>query len=289
MTTIQHVNEKELLQAISLCLRPLKRVAIALSGGVDSAVLVAAAARILGAENVLAITVAAPMVPESDHHDAVKAATTAGVQHIILKVADDILKEPVFVNNPPNRCYLCKQLIFTRIINAARAAGFNQVCDGTNADDLTQYRPGLVALKELGVLSPLAAAGLTKAEIRILAAVLCPDFSAKPAMACLATRIPHGTAITAESMRRIDQAEQMLRAQGYVQIRVRDHQGLARLELTEDVLANGLSGDQIRQIRQALRESGFQYLTLDLDGYRTGSMEEIAAAKPEQKPEKMPC
>lgn len=273
MTTGQHNTETELLQKIALQLRPLRRVAVALSGGVDSAVLVAAAARILGTEQVMAITVSAPMVPESDHSDAIRAADLASVQHEIIHLSDELLSDPVFVTNPPDRCYHCKRLIFSRIIQTAQAAGFYHVCDGTNVDDLSQYRPGLAALNELGILSPLAAAGLTKADIRTLASTLCPEFAGKPAMACLATRIPHGVAITPDSLRRIDRAEQMLRAQGFSQIRVRDHEGLARLELATDVLAHGLSGSQLQQLGQILKECGFRYVTLDLEGYRTGSME----------------
>jgi len=274
MTTGQHDRESELLQKIALQLIPLKRVAVALSGGVDSAVLIAAASRILGMEQVLAITVASPMVPESDRNDAVKAADYAHVCHKIIQMPEDLLGNPVFVNNPPDRCYHCKQLIFNRIIQTAQSAGFSCVCDGTNADDLTQYRPGLAALEELGIVSPLACAGLSKADVRELAGTLCPDFSEKPAMACLATRIPHGIAITAESMRRIDRAEQLMRDHGYRQVRVRDHQGLARLELSPEMLAEGLSGDQIRQLRTILKDCGFRYLTIDLEGYRVGSMEE---------------
>jgi len=278
MTTGQHNMETELLQKIALQLRPLRRVAVALSGGVDSAVLLAAAARILGTEHVLAITVAAPMVPETDHADAIKAAELANVRHEILHLSDELLADPVFVENPPDRCYHCKQLIFNRIIQSAQSAGFYHVCDGTNVDDLSQYRPGLAALKEMGIVSPLAGAGLTKADVRKLAETLCPGFAGKPAMACLATRIPHGVAITREALKRIDRAEQQLRVHGHVQVRVRDHGGLARLEIAADLLSKGLSGEEIALMKKILKDCGFRYATIDLEGYRTGSMEEPAAA-----------
>lgn len=283
MTTGQYNMETALLQKIALQLRPLRRVAVALSGGVDSAVLLAAAARILGTEHVLAITVAAPMVPETDHSDAIKAAEQAKVRHEILHLSDELLTDPVFVENPPDRCYHCKQLIFNRIIQAAQSAGFYHVCDGTNVDDLSQYRPGLAALNELGVISPLAGAGLSKADVRKLAETLCPGFAGKPAMACLATRIPHGVAVTREALTRIDRAEQLLREHGHTQVRVRDHGGLARLEIAADLLLKGLTGEQIALMKHILKDCGFRYATIDLEGYRTGSMEEPAAATSSDK------
>ena len=213
------------------------------------------------------------MVPAADHADANHAARLAGVRHIVLQAGDNLLDSPIFRNNPPDRCYHCKQLIFSQIITTAHAQGFANVCDGTNADDLGQYRPGLKALHEMGILSPLADAGLTKAEIRQMAAALCPEFAAKPAMACLATRIPHGVAITRAALERIDRAEERLRAEGFGQLRVRDHLGLARVELPASLLDQGLSAEQVRLLRSILHESGFDYVTIDLDGYRTGSME----------------
>lgn len=273
MTSTQDNDVQTLLDRLGKQLKPLERIAIALSGGVDSAVLVSAAARILGPDHVLAVTVSAPMVPASDHADAIEAARIAGVRHIIIAADADLLQSPVFKDNPPDRCYHCKQLIFSKIMAAAREHGFPIVCDGTNADDLGQYRPGLQALREMGVRSPLADAGLTKAQIRELASAICSPFADKPAMACLATRIPHGVSITVEALERIDRAEALLRSEGLGQLRVRDHLGLARVELPATLLEQGISAWQIRRLREILHESGFEYATLDLDGYRTGSME----------------
>lgn len=273
MTSSGDNHYAELVGRLSACLLPLKRIAVALSGGVDSAVLCSAAAHILGPGNVLALTVAAPMVPAADHADAGLAARLAAVRHVVITADDSLLDSPVFRNNPPDRCYHCKQLIFSRIIETAHASGFPNVCDGTNADDLNQYRPGLRALHEMGVISPLADAGLTKADVRELAAALCPEFAEKPAMACLATRIPHGVAITRAALERIDRAEERLRAEGFGQLRVRDHLGLARVELPSGLLRQGLDAATISLLRRILHECGFDYATVDLDGYRTGSME----------------
>lgn len=265
--------QQAILDKLAQVLLPLGKVAVALSGGVDSALLAVAAARVLGPANVLAITVDAPMVPGADHAAAVQAARQAGVRHLILEVPVSILDEPVFRENPPDRCYSCKKLIFGRIRAAAEAEGYANVADGTNADDLLEYRPGLKAVQEMCIISPLAQAGISKNSIRLLAAALCPDFAAKPAMACLATRIPHGTPVTQAAMKRIDQAEQALRASGFPQIRVRDHQGLARVEISGEMLENGLEYSTIQLIRKILHEAGFRYAALDLDGYRTGSLQ----------------
>lgn len=273
MTSSQNNINEELLKRLSEQLLPLGRIAVALSGGVDSSVLVGAAAEILGAINVLAVTVAAPLVPAADHSDASEAACNAGVEHMIIHTGDELLDNFVFRENPPDRCYHCKQLIFNEIFNAAQARGIQYVCDGTNVDDLQQYRPGLKALKEMGVISPLAAAGLTKDDVRELAKTYAPNVAVKPSMACLATRIPHGVAITKEALDRIDKAESRLRAEGFGQLRVRDHQGLARVELPAALLKDGLSADRIQLLSRILHESGFTYATIDLDGYRTGSME----------------
>lgn len=267
---IEQLGSYSRLQAILL---PLGRIAVALSGGVDSAVLAAAAARILGPANVLTITVEAPMIPAADRADAETAAVLAGVRHLVLTMPEQVLDQQPFVSNPPDRCYHCKRLIFTAIRAAAGGQGFATLCDGTNADDLHEDRPGLRALQEMNVSSPLAEAGLTKADVRRLAACLCPDFAAKPAMACLATRIPTGTPVTLAAMQRIDRAEAALRAAGLLQVRVRDHGGLARIELATERLAAGLSADMIGRLQTILHAAGFQYVTLDLDGYRTGSMQ----------------
>lgn len=273
-------TEQELLNRLAAVLKPLGRLAVALSGGVDSSLLVNAAAYLLGPENVLAITALAPMVPATDSQDSLAAAQLSGVRHLTFQLPDSILESPPFVNNPPDRCYHCKKIIFEKIRIIANEQGFSSLADGTNHDDAAEYRPGRQAIQELGVISPLALAGMTKTEIRQLAAVLCPDFARKPAMACLATRIPTGVAVTAAAMKRIDRAEQLLRENGFATVRVRDHQDLARVEIDASLLAQGLSDQIMQQISQILHQAGYRYATLDLDGYRTGSMQTMGKEEP---------
>lgn len=272
----------ELLAALAEIIKPLGKIAVASSGGVDSTVLLVAAAHILGPNQVLAVTALAPMVPMDDQADASQLAGLAGVQHLVARLPESILDLPPFAENPPDRCYHCKKIIFDALLALAQGAGFKVLCDGTNRDDLKDYRPGLRALQEMKVKSPLAEAGFSKAEVRALAATLCPDFAEKPAMACLATRIPTHTPVTMAAMARIDKAESLLRHKGLAQVRVRDHDGLARVELDPAELEKGLGPDLIQLIRDSIHEAGFSYATLDLNGYRSGSMNP-AAQSSEQK------
>lgn len=274
----EDAGSREMVEKLTAILLPMGKIAVALSGGVDSSVLLTAAAGILGPDRVLALSVQAPMVPVSDRLDVDLAVEISGSQLVRIILPEVMLEQEPFTNNPPDRCYHCKKLIFSEILTAAHQRGFTLLCDGTNADDLQAYRPGLKALEEFGVRSPLAEAGLTKQDIRKLAKVYCPHFAEKPAMACLATRIPHGTAITLAAMQRIDRAEESLRRAGYAQVRVRDHHGLARVEVAADLLEQGLSSAQIRIFRDILHEAGFVWSTFDLDGYRTGSMQDIRSA-----------
>ncbi len=272
----------ELLAALAEIIKPLGKIAVASSGGVDSTVLLVAAAHILGPNQVLAVTALAPMVPMDDQADASQLAGLAGVQHLVARLPESILDLPPFATNPPDRCYHCKKIIFDALLALARGAGFNTLCDGTNRDDLKDYRPGLRALQEMKVVSPLAEAGFSKAEVRALAAKVCPDFAEKPAMACLATRIPTHTPVTMAAMARIDKAESLLRHKGLAQVRVRDHAGLARVELDPAELEKGIGPDLIVLLRDSLNEAGFSYATLDLMGYRSGSMNPAAQSN-EQK------
>ncbi len=265
-------SAEQLMERLRKVLLPYKRVAIACSGGVDSTLLAVAASRILGSDNVLMLTAQAPMMPRSDQEDVLILKKLTGANHRIVELPDQILDEEPFKSNPPDRCYYCKKIIFNQLITAMQEEGFSVLCDGTNADDLGEFRPGLQALDELLVVSPLALAQFTKAEIRLLAGTLCPDYAAKPAMACLATRIPTNTPVTLAALKRIDQAESALRRHGLSQVRVRDHGGLARVELDTALLKKGISSEMIELLTQTLTEAGFTYLTLDLQGYRTGSM-----------------
>lgn len=242
-------------------------IAIAFSAGVDSTLLLAAAKAALG-EDVLALTAVTAAIPRRELGDAEKLAESLGARHIALGI--DALAVPGFRTNAPDRCYHCKKHIFETLLAAAGAEGFSRLAEGSNLDDEGDYRPGHRALQELGIESPLRAAGLTKAEIRALSKRLGLPTAEKPSFACLASRVPYGEAITAEKLRRIDDAEQLLFERGYPQFRVRSHGDLARIEVPEAELARLLA--ERKAITAALRALGFTYVTMDLEGFESGKL-----------------
>lgn len=257
--------------ALNALLAQWPRVAVAYSGGVDSTLLLAAALE-AGCE-VLALTVGAPVWPRQDLQEAAAYAASRGVRHTVLEV--DVFAVPQFAENPPNRCYHCKKAIFSTLLTEAAAQGFPVLVEGSNLDDAADYRPGLAAITELGVQSPLKQAGFTKEDIRTLARALAVPVWAKPAYGCLATRVPYGNAITPELLARIDAAEAVLHTYGFAQVRVRCHGGIARIEVLAHQLADLL---QVRE--QLLAHSAFQafdYVTVDLHGYRLGSLNAVLA------------
>lgn len=246
-------------------------VAIAFSGGVDSTLLLSLCkeASLRHGTKVYAYTVHSDMHPLGDIGHARRIAAEAGVEFAELHV--DELSEAGIRNNPPDRCYLCKRALFNKIKERAAEKGIHHVIEGTNEDDLHVYRPGLRALKELGIISPLAEFHITKAEVRTLAAERGLSVASRPSSPCMATRFPYGTALTYEQMRRVDEAENWLRAQGFSNVRVRVHGEIARVETD----ANDL--ERILQMRKevivTLKGKGFPYITLDLEGFRSGSMD----------------
>ena len=249
-----------------------KSAAIAFSGGVDSAFLLHAAVDALGAENVLAVTASSASFPARELSEAAELCTAAGVKQVIVKVAE--MEIPGFAENPPDRCYLCKKEIFKGLMAAADKAGKNAACEGSNKDDEGDYRPGMRAIAELGVRSPLRKAGFTKAEIRALSARFGLPTASKPSLACLATRFPYGERITPEKLRMVDRAEQMLWDMGFSQVRVRIHGDLARIEIRPAEFSRFME-DEIRcRVAEEFKKIGFSYISLDLQGYRTGSMNE---------------
>ncbi len=242
-------------------------VAVAYSGGTDSAFLLAVARDVLG-DRVLALTADSASVPRAEIADARAIAGQLGVRHIIL--ASGELDDPAYRANTPDRCYFCKSHYLTTLLDYAHAHGFAALVDGSNVDDLGDYRPGQQAARERGVRSPLQEAGLTKAEIRALARERgLPNWD-KPAAACLASRIPYGTPVTAETLAQIERGEAYLRGLGFRQVRVRHHGAVARLEVEAGDLARAV--EHREAIVAALREAGFTYVTLDLAGFRSGSM-----------------
>ena len=253
------------------CLKSYGSVAVAFSGGVDSTLLLKAAHDALGA-NAVAVTAAIEAVPERELEAAQAFCAALGVRHII--VQPDVMRLPGFYTNPPDRCYHCKKQIFSALSKAARASGAAVVAEGSNLDDEGDYRPGLRAIAELDVKSPLREAGLTKAMIRALSRELGLDTWDKPSCACLASRFAYGERITQEGLRRVDAAEAFLHDLGFRQVRVRVHGELARVEAEPGDILRLAAPEMRAQLDAKLRALGFAYVTLDLQGYRTGSMNE---------------
>ncbi|MEG2970297.1 MAG: ATP-dependent sacrificial sulfur transferase LarE [Akkermansia sp.] len=252
------------------------KLAIALSGGLDSSVLLAYTVTILGHQNCIALTAKTPYMMEQELQEATQLCSQLKVRQIImsLPIPDSI------VNNPPARCYLCKKELFIELKKRAIDEGFPFIADGTNQDDLGDYRPGLQAITELGIASPFKESGFGKQAIRQLGSQLglSSTLINKPPYACLLTRIEHHTPITEDTLRRIDQAENFLRSLGITACRVRVHTVssnlplLARLEIPAESWSSLLSDDRIPRICQHLKQLGFAHVTLDLEGYRRGSM-----------------
>lgn len=257
-------------------LQALGSAALAFSGGVDSAFLMKVAAEVLG-EKALAVTAVSAAFPKREIEEAKAMAQEAGVRHILFDFPEMTVKG--FAENPPDRCYHCKTALLTEIRRIALEKGMEYVIEGSNVDDDRDYRPGARAIREQGVLSPLKEAGLTKAEIRMLSKELGLPTWNKQSAACLASRFAYGEPITREGLLRVERSEDWLRDRGFGQLRVRVHGELARLELSEEdfgqLLNTGLRGELVKK----LKEFGFTYVTLDLQGYRMGSMNEALTEK----------
>ncbi len=249
-------------------LKNLKSVAVAFSGGVDSTFLLAAAREAL-TDNVIAFTIKSPYIPDWEINEARQITNKLTVKHLVFETEISNL----IINNPENRCYLCKNFVFKKLKYEAEKLGINHVVDGTNFDDIKYYRPGIKALMELGIKSPLLENKITKADIRSFSKALKLETWDKPAYACLLTRIPYNTEIKKEELRRIEQAEVFLMKLGFKGVRVRSHNNLARIELNKSQLNDVLKNNLNNKIADKLKEIGFTYVTIDIEGYRTGSME----------------
>ncbi len=245
------------------------RMAVAFSAGVDSTFLLASAKKILG-DDVIGITVQITSVPEKELVNSKLFCQKAGITQIVVPV--DLFSIEGFEQNPKDRCYVCKKAIFTRLLDVARLNGMECVAEGSNADDINDYRPGMRALSELGIFSPLLEAGLTKEEIRYLSREMGLPTWDKPSQACLASRIPYGEQITEEKLRIVERSEQLIRDLGFENVRVRMHGDMARIEIDKADFERMLIEGIRERISDTLREFGFSYVTLDLNGYRTGSM-----------------
>ena len=247
-------------------------MAVAFSGGVDSTFLLAVANEVLG-DNALAVTAAPVFVPPRELEEAKNFCRERKIRQIVIP-AEDLNIDGVR-HNPPDRCYHCKKEIFGKIRKTAAENGITVVAEGSNVDDTGDYRPGMRAIRELSVVSPLLEAGLTKADIRALSKEMGLPTWSKPSFACLASRFVYGETITDEKLRAVDRAEQLLLELGFRQFRVRIHGNLARIELLPEDIQKAMSGETRKIITERLKDYGFQYVTMDLTGYRTGSMNEV--------------
>lgn len=263
----------ELLKSLLDGIRPLESVAVGFSGGVDSSVVVAAAARELGAAQVLAVTADSETLPATELDEAREIAASLGVAHTIIRTRE--IENESFSANPVDRCYHCKTELWEKVRILADERGLKHIADGVNVDDIGDFRPGIEAGDEAGIRHPLKDAGAGKHEVRILARELGLTNWDKPAQACLSSRFPYGCRITAEGLKRVELAEEFLRSLGFKQLRVRDHEGIARIEVPSGELGKIADVATRAVITKRLKELGFSYVTLDLEGFRSGSLNEV--------------
>ena len=284
METVSTNSEKTMearLKELERIVAPYGSALVAFSGGVDSCLALAVAARALPQGRVLAVTSNNETYLPSELGQAEAFARSLGVEHFVVETRE--LDDPNYAKNPTNRCYFCKSTLYSELQALALERGYGCVVDGANKDDEGDYRPGRKAARELAVVSPLSVAGVTKAEVRGLARHLGLPTWDKPALACLSSRFPYGQPITPEKLAQVARAEEFMRARGYRQVRVRHHGEIARLEVGAEELERAFA--EREAISAELTDAGFLYVTLDLAGYKSGSLN-AALSRPGKKPKK---
>lgn len=267
---------EEKINKLKHTLKGMGSVLIAYSGGVDSTFLLRVAKDTLK-DKVLAVTATSLTYPGQELEEAKKLAGMIGAGHIVVKTNE--LDDPEFTSNSPQRCYYCKRELFSLLGKIAKENGIKQIVDGSNADDVRDFRPGMRAAGEFGVSSPLKEAGLTKSEIRILSRKMGLPTWNKPSLACLSSRFPYGTRINEKDLLKIAQGEDFLRKLGFSQIRVRHHKDTARIEVLAEQVPGLFEGKNREKIVEKFKQLGYTYVTVDLEGYRSGSMNEVLRRK----------
>lgn len=252
----------------------MKSVLVAFSGGVDSTLVLAVAQEVLG-QKVLAVTAQSSSVPERELNDAKNLASTIGAEHLIIKTEE--MQSEDYLANPTNRCYYCKSELYGKLSEVAKQRQLASIVNGINLDDLGDHRPGIHAAKEAAVRSPLVEAGFNKQEVRELSKILGLATWEKPAMACLSSRVPYGESISAEKLSMIEQAEDYLLSLGFKQLRVRHHGDVARIELERKDFSRFFADDISSKVQRRFKEIGYKFVTLDVEGFRSGSLNEAIA------------
>ncbi len=261
------------IQKLKEIFRSMGRVLVAYSGGVDSTLLLRVAKDTLGDKNVLAVTALSPLYPDRELAGAKRLTQEMGVRHLLIESNE--LEIEGFSKNPPNRCYYCKKELFGELTRLAQKEGFPFIVEGSTSDDERDHRPGRIAIQEQGIRSPLKEAMFTKEEVRALSNALGLTTWDKPSFACLASRFPYGEEITLEDLKKVDDAEDFLFGLGFRQVRVRHHGSLARIEIYPEEIERFMDKLLREKVVSRLKKIGYHYVTVDLQGFRSGSMNEV--------------